>query len=333
MTTLAVTQPTILDVMKRTNPGGNIDDIVEMLMQDNEGLLQDAVWVEGNLHTGHRTTVRSGIPEGTWRKLNYGVQPEKSTTVQITDNCGMLESYAQIDKSLADLNGNSAAWRLSEERAFIQGLNKSFASTAIYGNEGSTPEAFTGFMPRFNLSSAENGENIIKADASPSSNVQSSILLVGWGENTAHFIYPKGSAAGLQQKDLGEQTIIDAAGGMYQGYRTHYKWDCGLTVRDWQYVVRICNIDTARILAGTSGFADLIKMMTRATEQIPNFGLCKPAFYMPKAVRGYLREQLNDRVANSTLSVDTVAGKRVLNFDGIPVRRCDAMLNTEAVVS
>lgn len=334
MSTNAITNPTLLDVMKRTAPGGGIDQVAEILMESNE-ILDDMTWIEGNLPTGHRTTVRSGLPEATWRKLNYGVQPSKSTTVQVTDNCGMLEAYAEVDKSLADLNGNTAAFRLSEDVAFIQGMNKEFASTLIYGNEGTEPEAFTGFMPRFNLSSAANGENIIKADASPSSNVQSSILLVGWGPNTVHGIYPKGSPAGLQTKDLGEQTLFDSAtpAGRYQGYRTHYKWDCGLTVRDWQYVVRICNIDVARILAGTTGYADLIKVMTRALELIPNMGLCRPAFYMNRALRGYLREQIVAKVVNSTLSMDTVAGKRVMNFDGVPVRRVDAMLSTEDVVS
>jgi hypothetical protein len=35
----------------------------------------------------------------------------------------------------------------------------------------------------------------------------------------------------------------DANGNTYQAYRDHFKWECGLTVRDWRYVVRICNID------------------------------------------------------------------------------------------
>ena len=33
----------------------------------------------------------------------------------------MLEAYAEIDKALADLNGNSAAWRQSEELPHIEG--------------------------------------------------------------------------------------------------------------------------------------------------------------------------------------------------------------------
>ncbi len=35
--------------------------------------------------------------------------------------CGMLETYSEIDKALADLNGNTAAYRLSEDRAFLEG--------------------------------------------------------------------------------------------------------------------------------------------------------------------------------------------------------------------
>ncbi|WP_197478819.1 MULTISPECIES: major capsid protein [Eikenella] len=113
--------PTLADVASRMDDKGNISDIIEMLTETNE-ILEDATWLEANGFTEHKTTVRSGLPQGTWRMLNYGVQPEKSTTVTIKDSMGMLESYALTDKALADLNGNSAAWRLSEERAFVEGI-------------------------------------------------------------------------------------------------------------------------------------------------------------------------------------------------------------------
>ncbi|MFN7073990.1 phage major capsid protein, partial [Proteus mirabilis] len=59
-------------------------------------------------------------------------------------------------------------------------------------------------------------------------------------------IVPKGSKAGLEQNQLGEVTLQDDNGGKYQGYRTHFKWENGLTVRDWRYVVRIANIDLSK---------------------------------------------------------------------------------------
>jgi hypothetical protein len=37
-----------------------------------------------------------------------------------------------------------------------------------------------------------------------------------------------------------------------------------------------------------------------------------------------------NKVASSTLTMEQVAGKHVTMFDGIPVRRCDAILNTES---
>ena len=99
MATLAVTNPTLLDLARVTDPDGSIAAVVEILNETNE-VLADMSWVEGNLPTGHRTTVRTGIPTPTWRKLYGGVQPNKSTTVQVTDNTGMLEAYAEVDKAL-----------------------------------------------------------------------------------------------------------------------------------------------------------------------------------------------------------------------------------------
>ena len=89
MATLAVTNPTLADVAKATDPDGKIATIVEILNETNE-MLDDMVWVEGNLPTGHRTTVRAGLPSPTWRKLYGGVQPTKATNVQVTDTTGML---------------------------------------------------------------------------------------------------------------------------------------------------------------------------------------------------------------------------------------------------
>lgn len=328
MGALSVLNPTLLDVTKRLDPSGNIDMIAELLAETNE-VLDDMTFVEGNLPTGHRTTIRSGLPEPTWRKLNYGVQPTKSRTLQVTDNTGMLEAYAEIDKALADLNGNSAAFRLSEDRAFIEGMNQEMASTLFYGNEGTEPEAFTGLSPRFNSKTAENAGNLIDGGGVSGQTDCTSIYLIVWGPNTVHGIYPKGSKAGLSTQDLGEQTLTDAAGGRYQGYRTHYKWDAGLTVRDWRYVSRVHSIDVSTLTKNAASGADLIDLMTQALEIVPNLSMGRAAFYCSRTVRSFLRRQITAKVASSTLTMEQVAGKRVVMFDGIPVRRSDAILNTE----
>lgn len=330
MATLATTHPTLLDVTKRLDPQGKVDTIAEIMNQTNE-ILDDMVWLEGNLPTGHRTTIRTGLPTPTWRKLYGGVQPGKSRTVQVTDATGMLEAYAEVDKALADLNGNTAAFRLSEDRAHIEGMNQEFSSTLFYGNESTEPEAFTGFGPRFNSQSAENGGNIITSAADPDSTDNTSIWLVVWGPNTVHGIYPKGSKAGLNMEDKGQVTIenVDGAGGRMEAYRTHYRWDCGLSVRDWRYVVRV-NLDQEDLVKNAASGPDLIDLMTQAVELIPSLSMGRPAFYMNRTLRSFLRRQIANKVAASTLTIEQVAGKHVTMFDGIPVRRCDAITNTES---
>lgn len=330
MATLSSTNPTLADVAARLGADGKIDpNIVEMLNETNE-ILDDMTVIEANSFTEHKTTVRSGLPAGTWRKLNYGVQPEKSKVVPIKDAMGMLETYAEVDKALADLNGNSAAWRLSEDRAFLEGINQTMATTLFYGDSSLDPEKFTGLAPRYNSLSAENAINIIDGAGTGSDNA--SIWLVVWGPNTAHAIYPKGSPAGINARDLGEDTIIDAAGGRYQGYRTHYKWDMGFTLRDWRYVVRIANIDVSDLTKNAASGGDLIDLMTQALEMIPNIGMGRPVFYMPRKIRSFLRRQITNKVAGSTLTMEEISGKKVVAFDGVPCRRTDALLLTEARV-
>jgi len=330
MATLNTTNPTLADLATRLDPNGSVAQIIELLNQTNP-VLEDMAWLEGNLPTGHKTTIRSGLPNGTWRKLNYGVQPEKSTTVQITDTCGMLESYAEVDKTLVNLNGNSAAFRLSEDRAFIEGMNQTMAETLFYGDSSTDPEKFTGLAARYSQKSGvENGDNVILGGGSGSDNT--SIYLVVWGPNTVHGIYPKGSQAGLQSEDLGQQTLLDAAGGRYEGYRTHYKWDCGLTLRDWRYVVRIANVDVSELTKNASAGADLVDLLVQAAEIPPNLAMGRPVFYANRTITSFLRRQIANKVS-ANLTLDSVAGKKVLNFDGIPFKRTDVLLNTEAAIS
>jgi hypothetical protein len=321
-----------VDLAKRLDPDNQIATIVEILAETNE-VLDDMTWLEGNLPTGHRTTIRSGIPTPTWRKLYGGVQPTKSETVQVTDNTGSLEAYAEVDKALADLNGNTAAFRLSEDRAHIEGMSQEVAETIFYGNEGTEPEAFTGLTPRFNDTTAENGDNIILGGGAGTDNA--SIWLVVWGPNTLHGIVPKGSTAGLQVNNMGEVTIedVDGAGGRMQAYRSHYKWDAGMSVRDWRYVVRIPNIDKSDLTADASAGADLPDLMFQAMELIPNMSAGRPVFYMSRTVRSFLRRQLSNKVSGSTLEFGDVGGKRTAMFQDIPLRRVDKLAADEALVS
>src|SRR3990170_2620997 len=163
MATLATGVVTLHDYAKRLDPDNKIARIIEILEQTN-GMLPDMKWKEGNLPTGHRTTVRTGLPTVFWRLLNQGVPTSKSTTAQIDEAVGMLEAWSEVDKDLADLNGNTAAFRLSEAAPFIEAMNEEMQSTLIYGNSGTAPEEFTGLAVRYSdigAGAPANAQNII----------------------------------------------------------------------------------------------------------------------------------------------------------------------------
>lgn len=337
---------TYADWAKRLDDGYRIASIIEVLSQTNE-VLDDMLVVEGNLPTGHKTTIRTGLPQATWRLLNTGVPNAKSTTAQIVDTVGNLETYAVIDKDIADLNGNTAEFRLSEVKAFLEGMSQQVATTLIYGNQHVNPERFTGWSPRYSTLTTTNSQtanNVLSGGGT--SNTNTSIWLHTWGNDTAHATFPKGKITGLQHRDMGEWPVLDSAGNTYQAYRDHFKWEIGYVLRDWRYLVRIANIDVTQ-LTGVSA-ANLINLLVRGLYRMPtapanatavqtsdtpevraNMG--RVVIYCNRIVRTYLDLQAMNKT-NVLLRLEEFDGKVVTTFRGIPIRTVDAILNNEAQI-
>jgi len=338
MATLATTNLTLADWAKRTDPEGRVPVIAELLSQTNE-ILTDCVFKEGNLPTGDRVVIRTGLPTVYWRALNQGIPSSKSTTAQVDEACGILEARSEVDKDLALLNGNTAQFRLSEDVAFLEAMNQTQATTMFYGNPATDPKQFLGLATRYSSSTAGNGQNVLKAGGSGSDNT--SIYLVVWGDNTVYCPFPKGSQAGLMHEDLGEQTVYDGSNRL-QAYATRYQWKNGLVVKDWRYVVRICNVDVGDLMTqtGTQEVGDataIIKLMSRALYRIPNMAMGRAAFYMNRTVHSGLAIQAMDR-SQYVLKVNEAVSQfgtpySWLSFQGVPLRCCDAIINTESLVS
>lgn len=331
MAVLASTSLGYAEWAKRLDPDGSLAVVVDLLSKTNP-IVQDAQVVEGNLPTGHRTTVLSGLPTVTWRKLYGGVQPSKATTSQVTDSVGMLEAYSHVDKALLELNGMSATFRLSEERTFLESMNQEMATKLFYGNAALNPEQFTGLAPRYSSLGAENGKNII--DGGGTSTDNTSMWFVQWGDQSLHMIFPKGQKAGLTQEDLGQVTAIAADTGLYEALRTHWVWKVGLVLRDWRQNVRIANIDVSDIItagaAGSTAAALNLKMID-AYFAIQNMGMGQGVIYCNRTIAASLTK-LQQAKTNLNLTLGEWAGAPCVMFYGWPIRACDAILNTEARV-
>lgn len=342
MATIGATVLTLVDWAKRQDPNGTIPDIAEMLSQKNE-VLMDMLFKMGNLPTGERLVIRTGLPSVAWRLLNQPIATSKSTTAQVDEQCGMLEAWAEVDKDLAELNDDVNGFRLSEAVAFTEALNIEMASTLFYGNSGTDPEKFLGLAPRYAATSAANGSNILKAGGSGSDNT--SMWLICWGSNTIYGILPKGSRAGIVHENLGLQTITGSTGiggTRMRAYQDHWQWKCGIAVKDWRYAVRIPNIDISDLLAitgtqATTASTFLPKLMARALHRVPSMGMGSCVFYANRTVLSNLTVLAMEKATN-VLNIQDGLNQfgqpyTSMKFLGIPVRCSDALIETETAVT
>lgn len=343
MAVLSANNLTLLDHAKRLDPEGRIATIAELLSTSNE-ILTDCVWKESNLPTGHREVIRTGLPDVYWRSLNQGIPSSKSTTAQVDEACAIMEARSEVDKDLAMLNGNTAAFRLSEDAAFLEAMNQRMAATLFYGNPATDPKEFLGLANRYNSTIAGNGQNVLLSGGASTDNT--SIYLVCWGDQTVFCPFPKGSKAGLIHEDLGEQTVYTNGGSVaerMQALVTRYQWKCGLMVKDWRYAVRIANIAVGDLsgLSGSQELTDygtnLIHMMARAVYRLPSQSMGRCAFYMNRTVHSALSRMAMEKSLN-VLNIEqglTQFGtaQSYLSFLGIPIRRCDAIVNNEARIT
>lgn len=338
MATIGNTVLTLSDWAKRNDPKGKTPMIVEMLSQSNMAL-EDMPFKEGNLPTGEQVTIRTGLPTSYYRQINQGVPSSKSTTAQVVETAAMLESRSEVDVKVAKLNGNVQTFRLSESRAFVESMGQTQSTTLMYGT-AANPEEYVGFFPRYSDTTAANGENILLAGGAGSDNT--SILLVGWGQDTVFGVYPKGSKAGLDHQDLGEIDAFDENNNRFRAFSDLYTWDNGLVVKDWRYVVRIANIDVSDLVAqsGTqlsTAATAIIKLMARAQDRLPNITSVKDVFYVNRTVASHLRLAALDK-SSAAVTIEPAInqfGKNIhqLMFLGTPVKIMDTIVNTEATIS
>lgn len=313
-------QLTLVEVAKRKDPNGEMSAIVEALNQEN-AIVQDAVWREANDTFSNKTVRRSALPSGSWRKLNSGVAFEASTTVEMVDVIGLLETWAQNDIETINAFPNPMQARNDEAMAFVEGLGQTMASTMVYGNAATTPEKFTGLAPRMPDIAATT--NVINEGGTGSD--LTSIYVVDWGPTSAYMVYPKNSMAGLEHKDKGIETVRDSSGNMYEAYVDKFSWKAGLVVKNAKSIARVANIES-----GSSNSFDednLITLMNRMTKGPGR------RIYVNQNVMTQMEIRAKDKTNIHYSTVEGIAPGPVTFFKGVPVRLVEQIIQTEAALT
>lgn len=330
MAVLGTNYLTLADKLKRTENGKIAAEIIEMMSETNE-LIQDANALQCNDGTNHITTIRSGLPTAVFRRLYGFVPSSKSTTEQVKDVTGMLETYSVVDVDLVDKAENPKLFRLSESAAFIEAMNQKLQETIFYGSIKENAAAFDGLSIRYSKKSALKnniGYNIVDGGGTASKNT--SIWFITWGDLHTSLLYPQNTQAGIQHKDDGILTETGENGGKRKVYQDHYKMDVGLSVRDWRSTCRIANIDVSA-LSGDNA-ADIDSLLTEAYYKINRYAKTgKTIIYANNTVLMHFEKQLKDK-NNINFSVKEYLNENILHYKNIPIKEVDVLSNTEAKV-
>lgn len=334
MATVGSFNLTLSDIAKMSNPKGDIADLVNLLSQRNE-IVQDMTYQECNDGTSHQTTIVTGLPQGAWVRYNEGRAPSKGATAQIKAQTGILEMPIVIDKYLAEKKGPSkvGAIRMKQAMLGIEGLEQQMATALFYEDERTNPERITGLSPHYSTVStatAASAENVVDCQGTGSDNM--SVWIIGWGDGKISGLLPEGAGVGITREDRGVVDVVDTtgvAGRTFAAYKEVLAWRLGLVVEDWRYGVRLCNIDVSNLRANAGSQADLWNRIIEGIHRIPNLSSCKPAIYGNRTFQTWLRIQALTKSAYQT-TFEKVEGKPVTMIQGVPVRTCDALLNTEA---
>ena len=357
-------QLTLLDWAKRVDPDGKIGSlpIVEILNRENS-IVQDASFVEGNTTTGLLTTLRTGLPAIAFRQLNAGIQPSKSTTKQIHFTAAWMEGLGKVDERLVSMASDGPGLRLSEVSPFMESMGQTIASTMFYGDVRVNPDRFTGLSAYYaalnagyqrnpealvNPSSSlpDSGRNVFDCSTNsegetfgdPTAGYNTSLWLVCWGEQSITAFFPKGSKAGVSHEDLGRWLVDDGRGigAQYLAWVDIYRANVGLAPRDWRQACRGANIDTNALQSAgddNDQSANLLKNMIQMKNYIQNPNAGRMFFYCNRVVHTYLEIKAMNKFNNMLTNERLENGTTLTKFAGIPIRRCDAILNTETQVS
>lgn len=324
---------TLNDYRKRQGVDGKIDEIIEVLAASNP-ILDDMTWMEGNLTTGNKTTLRNSIPTPGVRYINKGVKYTKSSTEQIVDTSCILQSRSKVDVELLALAPDKEAFRRSEDVAHIEGFGQKVADMVIYGNTENDPDTFNGLDIRHRKLNVNDPTKpgYTTIDAGGTGSALTSAFLVEWGSRTCTGIYPRGASAGLDHKDLGQQTVQDRDGLDYEAMVSVFTWKVGLAVRDYRAVGAIRNIDPTLLKTGTTAQkAAAMAAIVTAQERLrhPEKAVMYVSNDLYTALKLFLMDKNNSYVQTERLENGIVA----VRFNGMKVVKLDAIKGNETAIS
>jgi hypothetical protein len=322
--------PTLQNILNRMRPDGSIETDMIDLMSKKMPLLEDMPWKEANGMTGHLITSVNSLPTPQWKELNKGIDATKGNSVQFTEACGMLEDRSDVDVKVAELNGNAAAFRASEDKIKLESFAQTLETAVLYENAMTNAARIHGLSSRYVATTGYTASSyVLKPGTNSGSNCRS-IWLINWNEDKCFGIYPKASMGGLKREDMGKRYVRDQNSKDLLVYTTQFNWDVGLAVADYRYSCRFqWDPDDS-----AGGFADSGKGLYLGLQDmigtVYDMDQTKARLYMDRTSAKKLAAQLASNSANFLEYIE-LGKRRVPSFMGVPIRITDSLVAESAI--
>jgi hypothetical protein len=326
MATKALTQFTLVEAAKQTDPDGSAATIAEILDKKNE-LWGVIPLMQSNDVSSHVFTVRDKLPTISTRQVNRGstlsVSSRKQTRVEMVH----LEDWIRADELVIDRQADPKMHLMNEVVAHVEAMDQEIWERFFYDTPGDAADGILGLSNRYNLSSMA---NVDKTNAGSGSDT-TSVWMLEPGFNTIYIVYPKGSTAGVSKEDKGKRTVYDSV-GPYDAYEVKLAAEFGLVPVDPRGIQRFANIESSGVddtLFDVSSFEyrNLVNMRNR----LPNGGR-GGVLLMNRTTKAQADILAWDKSTNA-FSRETWDGQPVTTFQGMRVIMVEALVDTETALT
>jgi len=330
---------TTAEQARRTDPKGNLADLIDVLSKEH-GILQVATSIPCNNGRFHEDKAVASKPAGSWRGFGEGVKREAGSSEPIVEGTSNLNGLSEIDvDQLESGPGAPLAQRLQEDGLFLSGMGNTLATCIFSGNKATNPKQFTGINNRADYNTVDSDMVYDMADGAASATLnKTSMYIIQFGPKMVNLIYPdgqgpNGSKYGIKMKDYGDYITTDDAGNKYPVYGTWFGAHYGLFVHDYRCIKRIVNISTTNI-DNVDDFSFDEEVLFDALGDLEHNG-AGAHIVCNRKLWTQIRKAANSK-SNAFFHESKGEGpfaKEVLSLDGIPIHREDTITNTQAKVA
>ena len=320
---------TLMDLRATLMPDGSpVSSYAELLAKENE-ILDDIPWKAGNQLTGDIHFKRTALPRAQIRRINQGFDSSKGAKEAATDTCVEIVSRMTVDMKELDLAPNPTAYLLSESQPHIQVMNEEFLNHFFYGTD---PEVIRGIATRMNKLT-----NKQVVDAGGTGNNLASIYFIKWDADEVTGIYPKNTKAGLDVITKTNELVADKDGKTFLAHVTLWSWWVGLKVRDDRFMARLCNIDRDALLGDGDTAKEarqgLFRKLILTMDKIYHVNQGRVVMYADPQIFSILKIAAMEKDNMALGYADIQQDRRILTFQGIPIKRNDAQNIAEKKVA